>query len=402
MLRLLKRSKQAPVDDEPATEPEHTSQPTGTDRLFALIPEGGFSFRLFTFPALEPAWSYLHSQALLLRQEKIVGFWALDSESVSERYAATGPPTEAVVLIRAANRPDTVQLYSFVDMAAACSFVRDLAEGGLDLSRVLLYWASLVSLNESPPAQTKVTQAGSEGWKLAADRREPIPSPGEPTRAASRGPDNGVNPAREEAGPKETTTATPLEGARPTLEMRGERSSLLAQVRDWPGWDGLAARMVAASLLNQKVYQDLRRDRHATGRAALVIGLIVLAAGLGAAETGLASMLWHSAAALAGWAIFATAAYLIGTWVLAGRQVAPVQFFEALALASSPGLLFVLGSVPVYGPLFALGASLWIAAATAMALPPLLGLDREPALLTAFVAWLPFFALAQVAPSVLA
>jgi hypothetical protein len=72
-----------------------------------------------------------------------------------------------------------------------------------------------------------------------------------------------------------------------------------------------------------------------------------------------------------------------------------------VGLASAPALLLVLGAVPVYGPLFVLGIFIWILVAMTVAVEPALELTRESAILTAAVAWLLFFAIAQVAPTFL-
>ncbi len=411
MTTLFKR-KQVPPDAELA-ETEVTQPAAGSDRLLLLTPEGGSSYRFFAFPTIEAAQAYVRGHALELPREGVVALWALDSEmGGTDRHATSGGPVEAVVMIRDPNAPATVALYTFVDMEAALSFLRQSMAGGLDPRLVLLHWAELVSLDlRAAPATDRAPAEGVPAEPEGATS-EPSPSPpaapadaAAPVQSAGQRRGGAKTVRQALAGPKETPPATTARRDEPAGETKKRGApplaGILAQIHAWPGWDGLAVRMVAASRLNQEVYEDLKRDREATGRAALIVGLVVLAAGIGAAGSGLASTFWHASAALVGWGAYASTVYVVGIWMFGGRRVQPVELFQAAGLASSPGLLLILGAVPVYGPLFALAVTVWVPVATAIALTPVLELDRQSALLTVTVGWFPLFAISQLVPAVL-
>lgn len=368
MLKALERRRR-PVqsgDVERHAVSEGAQRPAGSDRLLLLISEGGLSFRLLAFPTMETARAYLRAQSSLIRPGGIIAFWALDSEAVPETYASPSQTPEAVVIVRDPERPGIVELYSFVDMAAANAFLYESVPRGMNLDRVLLYWASLTSIDItlSDPGEASV---------------EPI-RPGRTSGLVQTGPAEAPDEAK-----RETPSA---------------RAGILARIHSWPGWDGLAQRMLAASLLRQEIYADLARDRHATGRAALIVALGALAAGIGAFGP------WHSSllqifAALIGWGAYLATIHVVGNWAMGGRGASIVRLFQAVGLASSPALFFVFGAVPIYGPLFGLVVSLWVMIATAKALTPVLELRDEAALLTASIAFLLYFGISQVAPAVL-
>jgi hypothetical protein len=342
-----------------------------------------------TFPTLEAAEAYVGGHFLQLPKTGIVAFWALDSERAAPDQASTlDGPAEAVVMIRNPNVPSSVQLYTYMNMEAAYSSVRDSIAAGLDPGFVLLHWAQLVTLDVTPARTDQAT----------AERTPSKPASARPQSALQS---DRVCEAEEKADGGPATT----EGEQGHLGSgTGTGSSLarsVARVYDWPGWDGLVARMVAASLLKRDVYDGIRRDPAAKGRAVLIVGLGALAAGIGGAGSGLASALWHVLAGAAGWAAFAAIIYVVAIHVFGGRRARPVEFFKAAGLGSSAAVLLAFGAVPVLGPLFVLAISVWVAIATATALAIVFGLEKEPALLTAAVGWVAFFAISQVAPLLL-
>jgi len=391
MVALLKLWNRAPRDaavQEP--ELEAAPPPAGIDRLFLLVPEGGFSYWMTTFATLEAAEAYAGSHFLQLPRTGIVAFWALNSElAAPDEVSTPDGPAEAVVMIRNPNVPSSVQLYTYTNMEAAYSSVRDSIAAGLDPGLVLVHWAQLVTLEVSPPVPTD---------QAAAERT--------PSKAASTRPQSALQSDRvyETEGKADGDPATTEGEQGHPGSGTGTGSSLAraaARVYYWPGWDGLVARMVAASLLKQDVYDGMRQDPAAKGRAVLIVGLGAFAAGIGAAGSGLASALWHVLAGVAGWAAYAAIIYVVAIQFFGGRRARPVEFFKAAGLGSSAAVLLVFGAVPVLGPLFVLVISVWVAVATATALTFVFELDKEQALLTAAVGWFAFFAISQVAPLLL-
>jgi hypothetical protein len=370
-----------------------TEAPPGRNRLLLLIPEGSLSFRLCSFPDIVAAQDYIQDAGVLMQGGHWVAFWTHDAKPADSD--GTTVPAEAVVILRDAFRQDVVQLYSFVDMQAALTYLGASVAHGLDLGSALLYWVTPVSLNVSvSTAPKKTVNPAGPAAATPTDSPRQVHSPEEGADRAGavrkRPADRGVS----EDKPEQVVTEKRTTG--PSLLSRMPR-----QVWAWPGWDGLAPRIVGAALLKQETYESVRRDPQATGRAALIVVAGAVAAGIGAAGGGLAPGFGHVIAGLAGWMACAATVQIVGRRVFGGRNVSPGSVPQTVGLASAPALLLVLGAVPVYGPLFVLGIFIWILVAMTVAVEPALELTRESAILTAAVAWLLFFAIAQVAPTFL-
>ncbi len=82
-------------------------------------------------------------------------------------------------------------------------------------------------------------------------------------------------------------------------------------------------RMLRASMLDAELYEEVEADRGATLQAACVVVLASAAAGVGALDNhGVAGVVWYTAAALAGWYVWALVACEIGTRLLPGPLLA--------------------------------------------------------------------------------
>ena len=363
MLTRLELWRRARPERQPQTlEPDSSESSADSDRFLTLIPEGGFTFRLLAFDAIESAQAYVQAHASLLAPGEIVAFWALDSESGAHFPAPPSEPREVVVMVRKPGRRDVVQLYSFVDLEAARTFLRDSMADGLDLGLVLLYWAARVSLDEysGRPKQGSAHRTSPEHASRRLGRATSLPERQREADVEGRTAELGDQPPMQErdveTGPEARAAATRDDSDRPVGD--GRRSSpvarFLARVHAWQGWNRLAVLMVAAALLKSEVYDDLKRDREATGRATLIVGLGSVAAAIGAAGFGLVSVAWHAIAGPLGWAAYTGTVYIISRWVIGGRRQTLLRLYQAAGLASSPALLLVLGVVPVYGTLFVL------------------------------------------------
>lgn len=110
-------------------------------------------------------------------------------------------------------------------------------------------------------------------------------------------------------------------------------------------------RVVRAALLDPHTYEEVEADREATPQAAAVVVLSAMAAGVGGLENhGVGGIVWHAAAQVIGWWIWAWIAYLVGTRLLPGphTQADHGELLRTLGFSSAPGMLRVLG---LFGPL---------------------------------------------------
>lgn len=124
-------------------------------------------------------------------------------------------------------------------------------------------------------------------------------------------------------------------------------------------------RVLRAAVLDGRVYEEVEADARATGQAIGIILLSSVAGGVGLLGLGIPnpqSLVVGIIGRLAGWMAWATLTYLIGTRLLPEPQTrADVgQLLRTTAFASAPGVLRVLGVVPVVGPALYALVSLWM------------------------------------------
>ena len=132
----------------------------------------------------------------------------------------------------------------------------------------------------------------------------------------------------------------------------------------------LMDRMVRASKLDARLYEEVEADKGAMGQATGVVVLSSVAAGIGSVgEGGLTGILLGAVFALIGWYIWAYLTYLIGTKVLPEPETkADVgELLRTIGFSSSPGLIRVLGIIPGLAGIFFVGASVWMLVAMVIA-----------------------------------
>ncbi len=101
-----------------------------------------------------------------------------------------------------------------------------------------------------------------------------------------------------------------------------------------------------------------------------VVALSVLASAIGsAAYGGMRSIIGSLVGALIGWFVWAGIIYLVGTQALAEPQTKADlgQVLRTVGFAASPGVLNVLGIIPLFGWLVRLVVFVWQIAATVVA-----------------------------------
>jgi len=132
----------------------------------------------------------------------------------------------------------------------------------------------------------------------------------------------------------------------------------------------LMDRMVRASKLDARLYEEVEADKGAMGQATGVVVLSSIAAGIGSVrEGGLTGILLGAAFALIGWYIWAYLTYLIGTKVLPEPETKADmgELLRTIGFSSSPGLIRVLGIIPGLAGIVFVGASVWMLVAMVIA-----------------------------------
>ena len=132
----------------------------------------------------------------------------------------------------------------------------------------------------------------------------------------------------------------------------------------------LVERMIGAAKLDVAIYEEVEADTTATGQALLVVVLSSVAAGLSfITMNGIRGVIWGTLSAIVGWIIWAGITYLVGTKMLPEPQTESDmgELLRTIGFAMSPGILRILGIIPVIGFLVNLVVLFWLLAAVVVA-----------------------------------
>jgi len=126
---------------------------------------------------------------------------------------------------------------------------------------------------------------------------------------------------------------------------------------------GLIDRMIRASKLDVNLYEEVEADKGATGQAAAIVVLSSVAAGIGSLGVfGIQGLLFMTLGALIGWLIWAFLTFIIGTRLLPEPQTKSDmgEMLRTIGFSSSPGVLRILGVIPVIGAIVNFVVGIWM------------------------------------------
>ena len=129
-------------------------------------------------------------------------------------------------------------------------------------------------------------------------------------------------------------------------------------------------RMLRAAKLDTMLYEEVEHDTTATNQAVAVVLISSAAAGIGGPMGGgLVSMFTGAVIALVSWFAWSWVVYMIGTKLLPEPQTEADygQLLRTIGFSSAPGVLRVVGFIPVLGWLVSLIASVWMLVAMVIA-----------------------------------
>jgi len=129
-------------------------------------------------------------------------------------------------------------------------------------------------------------------------------------------------------------------------------------------------RIIRAARLDVALYEEVEADKSASGQAMGVVILSSIAAGIGStSKAGIFGMFIGVVVALVGWYIWAYLTYLIGTKLLPEPQTKADhgELLRTIGFSSSPGLIRVLGIIPVIRNIVFPIAAIWMLVAMVIA-----------------------------------
>jgi hypothetical protein len=152
-------------------------------------------------------------------------------------------------------------------------------------------------------------------------------------------------------------------------------------------------RMLGAARLDIATYEEVEHDATATTQAAAVVGIVAVCAAIGNIGQGGEGAISALISAYVGWLVWAAVTYLIGDKALGGTATWG-ELLRTLGFAQSPGVLYVLGIIPVLGGVVSFGVVLWMLATGIVAIRQALDFSTGKAILTAVLGVMAYIAVA--------
>ena len=128
--------------------------------------------------------------------------------------------------------------------------------------------------------------------------------------------------------------------------------------------------MLGAAKLSAATYEEVEADTTATPQAMLVVVLAAVAGGVSATRAmGAVGLALAGLASLLGWYLWAFITLVVGTRLLPGNRTKADlgQLLRTIGFSAAPGVIRVLGIVPMLDRPVSLVASLWMLAAMVVA-----------------------------------
>lgn len=125
----------------------------------------------------------------------------------------------------------------------------------------------------------------------------------------------------------------------------------------------LKSRIIRASKLDVKFYEEISTDDTALGQALVIIAGSSLAAGIGGiGKFGWPYVFFGTFASLASWFLWVYIIYILGTKLArwSGSRISFLQLLSTLGFSAAPGLIRILGLVPFTTNVIFFVSAIWM------------------------------------------
>ena len=157
--------------------------------------------------------------------------------------------------------------------------------------------------------------------------------------------------------------------------------------------NSLVRRMIGAAKLDVATYEEVEHDTSATMQAGLVVVLVAVAQGI-ASPAGVISGVVGS---LIGWLAMAGITYFIGTRLFKGTATWG-ELLRTLGFATAPGILYIVGIIPILGWLASFAIMIWILVAVVIAIREALDVSTGKAVMTGLLGMIAWAVIAMAVP----
>ena len=154
----------------------------------------------------------------------------------------------------------------------------------------------------------------------------------------------------------------------------------------------LPSRMIRAARGDVNTYEDVERDVNATSQAAIVVLIVAIATGIGRITSdNVGGLIFGVIAAFVGWVVWSFVTYWVGTKIFATAETraTPGELLRTLGFARAPGVLNIIGLIPVLGWIIWPVTWIWSLVLGVIAIRQALDFSTGRAIGTALVALIP-------------
>ena len=154
----------------------------------------------------------------------------------------------------------------------------------------------------------------------------------------------------------------------------------------------LPSRMIRAAQGDVSTYEDVERDVNATSQAAIVVLIVAIATGIGRITSdNVGGLIFGVIAAFVGWIVWSFVTYWVGTKIFgtAETRATPGELLRTLGFARAPGVLNIIGLIPVLGWIIWPVTWIWSLVLGVIAIRQALDFSTGRAIGTALVALIP-------------
>ena len=144
-------------------------------------------------------------------------------------------------------------------------------------------------------------------------------------------------------------------------------------------------RMLGAARLETAVYEEVEHDEGATIQAAGVVGIVAAASAIGSWGASVAS---GFIAPFVGWLVMAAVVYIIGDKLLGGTATWG-EMLRTMGFAQAPGVLYVVGIIPLLGWVVSVVVWFWVLVAAVVAIRQGMDFGTGRAVVTGLLAVIP-------------
>ncbi|MGB3308078.1 MAG: hypothetical protein WBA63_17970 [Thermomicrobiales bacterium] len=168
-----------------------------------------------------------------------------------------------------------------------------------------------------------------------------------------------------------------------------EKKTASASYGQTIGTSRIVERAIGIARFSQPYYRDVAGDPGATLEAALVVVVVAAATGLGGITAGFGGFFAGVVWAVIRWLLFTAAAWFLAREFFKTQPEGTIGgLSRVLGYAQAPGLLAIVGFIPLLGWSLAAVGNIWLVLTVVVALRYVLKLSFGQSFLTAIGAWI--------------